>query len=57
MMKQYSSSRSWINETIRDERNLCRVVKTLKIDEISPKIDLNDPYFDEKRSLLKWKWD
>ena len=26
------------------ERNLCCVEKTLKIDEINPKIDLNDPY-------------
>jgi len=50
-MKQYSSSRCWIDETIPwsleagvIKKNLCCVAKTLKLDEISPKIDINDPY-------------
>jgi len=39
MIKQYFSSRSW-----NGERNLSCVAKTLEIEEISPKIDLNNPY-------------
>jgi len=47
-MKQYSSSSWWNNSLIilslNDERNLCCVAKTIKIDEMSPKVDINDSY-------------
>jgi len=65
-MKQFVVNyRSWTGE-----RNLCCVAKTLKLDEISRNIDLNDPYnlmkhvlcsngswIDANSSVPKWKLD